>query len=49
MQLTQTELPPIPVLCGDSDFERFEPKRIVLSPLELCFLSEPDDFFDDLD
>ncbi len=45
--LINETLPPVPFLSGDAEFEFLEPKRVVISPLELCLLSEPDDLFED--
>jgi hypothetical protein len=47
MQITTETIPPIPLLTGDIELKTFEPKRVVLSPVELCLLSEPDDLFED--
>ena len=39
--------PPLPFLASETEFDFFEPKRLVISPLELCLLSDPDDLFED--
>jgi hypothetical protein len=48
MQTTAVELFPPPTLfASESYFEFVEPKRVVLSPLEVCLLSNPEDLFED--
>jgi hypothetical protein len=48
MQTTIVEpFPPPTLFASESYFEFVEPKRVVLSPLELCLLSDPDDLFED--
>jgi hypothetical protein len=48
MQKIGIEIPPPSVFfVEEAEFEFFEPKRLVISPLELCLLSKPDDLFED--
>ena len=47
MPTTFTEISPNVLFAEEAEFEFFEPKRVVVSPLELCLLSDPDDLFDD--
>jgi hypothetical protein len=50
MQTTIVEpTPALPFLASAAEFEFVEPKRIVLTPLEMCLLSDSDDLFDDED
>lgn len=45
--LISERIPAIPILAEASEFEFIEPKRLVLSPLEVCMLMNPDDLFED--
>ena len=48
MQATISEpTPKLPVFTKESEYVFFEPKRVVLSPFEVCLLSEPEDLFED--
>ena len=48
MQTTTVEpFPPLTIFASEEYFEFVEPKRVILSPLELCLLSDSDDFFED--
>jgi len=48
MQTSTVEpFPPLTLFASESYFELVEPKRVVVSPLELCLLSNPDDLFED--
>jgi hypothetical protein len=48
MQTTTVEQSvPLTLFASESYFELVEPKRVVVSPLELCLLSNPDDLFED--
>jgi hypothetical protein len=48
MQTTTVELiPPLAIFASETYFELFEPKRAVISPLELCLLSDPNELFDE--
>jgi len=48
MQISIAEqIPPIQCFTADTEFEFLEPNRLVISPLELCLLSDPDDLFED--
>ncbi len=42
-----TELPAAMIMSDDAEFEFFEPKRVVISPLELCLLSKEEDLFEE--
>ncbi len=41
------EVPPAALFGDDAEFEFFEPKRVTISPMELCLLSNEEDLFDD--
>ncbi len=48
MQLhIQDEDSPAVLMSDDAEFEFFEPKRVDVSPLELCLLCEDDELFED--
>ena len=47
--LISEPIPSMPLLAGDAEFEFIEPKRLVLSPIEVCMLTSSDDLFDDED
>jgi hypothetical protein len=48
MQTTTIEpQAPLTLFASESYFELVEPKRVVVSPLELCLLSNFDDLFED--
>jgi hypothetical protein len=48
MQTTTVEQSvPLTLFASESYFELVEPKRVVVSPLELCLLSNPDYLFED--
>ena len=47
MQIITEQTPPFPLVATEIDFDSFEPRRVVISPFELCLLSEPDDLFED--
>lgn len=46
MQIITEQTPPFPLIAADMEFDSFEPRRVVISPLELCLLSEPEDLFE---
>lgn len=47
MQTITEQTSPFPLIATEMEFESFEPRRVVISPLELCLLSEPEDLFED--
>jgi hypothetical protein len=48
MQTTTVEpFPPLTIFASEEYFEFVEPKRVVVSPLEVCLLSNFEDLFED--
>ncbi len=41
------DVPATVMMADGAEFEFFEPKRVVVSPLELCLLSNEEELFDD--